>query len=127
MQEVTGTVNVTATDLDIRDLNSAQDSVSAVQSGDWNVSLLDVYLALKTIINLLERPIWTYPVTGALRTILQTSAGVVDTLSAVTTVTDVTRLNNFGATSGTAQNALYTLVFSTEKINWALNIRAKIT
>ena len=32
-----GTVTVTASDLDIRDLSSATDSVSAVQSGDWIV------------------------------------------------------------------------------------------
>jgi len=32
-----GTVTVSATDLDIRDLSSATDSISAVQSGDWIV------------------------------------------------------------------------------------------
>lgn len=33
-----GTITVTATDLDIRDLSSATDSISAVQSGAWSVS-----------------------------------------------------------------------------------------
>lgn len=34
-----GTVTVDATDLDIRDLTSASDSVAAVQSGSWDVTL----------------------------------------------------------------------------------------
>ncbi len=34
---IAGTVTVAATDLDIRDLSSGTDSVSAVQSGTWNI------------------------------------------------------------------------------------------
>jgi len=36
-----GTVTVTATDLDIRDLDSATDSVAAVQSGTWSIQVTD--------------------------------------------------------------------------------------
>jgi len=36
---VSGSLTVSSTDLDIRDLNSATDSVSAVQSGTWTVGL----------------------------------------------------------------------------------------
>jgi hypothetical protein len=36
---VDGSVTVSATDLDIRNLSSGQDSVAAVQSGAWNVGL----------------------------------------------------------------------------------------
>lgn len=37
LANIANTVTVTATDLDIRDLDSASDSVSAVQSGTWNI------------------------------------------------------------------------------------------
>lgn len=36
---INGSVTVTATDLDIRDLSSGTDSISAVQSGSWSVDL----------------------------------------------------------------------------------------
>lgn len=41
-------VTVTATDLDIRDLSSATDSVSAVQSGTWNVNNVSGTVSLPT-------------------------------------------------------------------------------
>lgn len=39
---------VTATDLDIRDLSSAQDSVAAVQSGTWNITNISGTVSLPT-------------------------------------------------------------------------------
>lgn len=44
---INGDVNVTATDLDIRDLTSASDSVAAVQSGTWTIDSItnDVNIA----------------------------------------------------------------------------------
>lgn len=39
IDSITNDVNVTATDLDIRDLSSATDSIAAVQSGAWDVSV----------------------------------------------------------------------------------------
>ena len=43
-----GTLTVTATDLDIRDLSSTTDSVSAVQSGDWIVRKQTTSAAVST-------------------------------------------------------------------------------
>jgi len=36
-----GSITIDASDLDIRDLSSATDSISAVQSGTWNVNISD--------------------------------------------------------------------------------------
>jgi hypothetical protein len=47
-QPVSGTVTVTATNLDIRDLTSASDSVAAVQSGTWNITNISGTISLPT-------------------------------------------------------------------------------
>jgi hypothetical protein len=49
------------------------------------------------------------------------------TVTTVTTASDLTRLNNLGATAGTAQNALYTLGYATELVTWDSLVRNKIT
>ena len=52
--DIRNTVDVSSTDLDIRDLDSSQDSVSAVQSGTWDigtVSTLPEVNSLTTILN----------------------------------------------------------------------------
>lgn len=41
-------ITVTATDLDIRDLNSATDSIAAVQSGTWNINNITGTISLPT-------------------------------------------------------------------------------
>lgn len=43
---ISGGVTVTATNLDIRDLTSASDSVAAVQSGTWNIGSITTLPAL---------------------------------------------------------------------------------
>ena len=43
-----GTLTVQATNLDVRDLSSAQDSVAAVQSGTWNVTDISGTVSLPT-------------------------------------------------------------------------------
>lgn len=45
---VDGSVTVSATDLDIRDLSSVSDSVSAVQSGTWNINDVSGVISLPT-------------------------------------------------------------------------------
>lgn len=48
VSSVGGTVTVAATDLDIRDLTSASDSVAAVQSGTWNINNISGTVSLPT-------------------------------------------------------------------------------
>lgn len=89
--------------------------------------IADVYAALKTIINYIARPIWTDPTTGRVNINNMTSLTTVTTVTTVTTAADVGRLNNLGATASTQQSALYVLLYGTERTNWALNVRGRIS
>jgi hypothetical protein len=83
--------------------------------------IADVYAALKSILNVLSRPIWTDPSTGRINV-----AGVT-TVTTVTTVADLTRLSTLGAASTVAQSALYVQLYGQERLNWANCVRARIT
>lgn len=68
--DVRNTVDVSSTDLDIRDLDSSQDSVSAVQSGTWDIGTIS-----------------TLPEVNSLTTILNASAIGLATVNVQNTVT----------------------------------------
>jgi len=70
-----GTVTVTATDLDIRDLDSASDSVAAVQSGTWSVDAV-------------QSGAWNVAVSGTV-TVVATDLDIRDLDSATDSVTAV--------------------------------------
>lgn len=78
----------------------------------------DVHLALKQIINILSRPTWMDPTTG------RVNINSITTLPTLGTVTTVTNSTNWGSP---AQNIYYTQLFSNEKINWAQNVRSRIS
>jgi len=68
--DIRNTVDVSSTDLDIRDLDSSQDSVSAVQSGTWDIGTIS-----------------TLPEVNSLTTILNASAIGLATVNVQNTVT----------------------------------------
>jgi hypothetical protein len=47
-QPVSGSMTISGTDVDIRDLSSATDSISAVQSGTWNITNVSGAISLPT-------------------------------------------------------------------------------
>jgi hypothetical protein len=89
-----------------------------------NITLSDIYLALKQILNALVRPIWIDPTTGRVNI---NSITTLPTLANVTTLADTTRLNNVGATAATQQSALYVMLYGLERCNWAQNVRSRIS
>ena len=97
-------------------------------------AISDINLAFKQIINLLNRPIWLNPANGCLKidpaTVVASVTGVttvttVTTVSTVTSVTGVTNLKTFGA-NGMADGE-FNLCQTLDRIDWALNVRSRIT
>ena len=82
---------------------------------DVPVDVGDVYLALKSIINYLARPAWVDPATSRAKTDTSIVGG---TLSAVTTLTGITNIGGFPASS---------MMFDLTRQNWAQTVRACIT
>ena len=78
----------------------------------------DVYLALKSILNVIARPIW-----------VDSSSNIkgVTTVTTVTTVAEVMRVNSFGSATTNQQSTLYLSAYSWERTNWANNVRRCIT
>ena len=104
---VTGSVTVTATNLDIRDLTSVSDSVSAVQSGTWTEANS---AAILTAVQLIDDPV---VVLGTATYTEAASKGF--TMAAVrrdadTTLVDTT--NEFGPLQMDANGRLKVEVFS---------------
>ena len=77
---------------------------------------IDVSIALKNIVNLLNRPIWVNPVTGSVR---------LDTVAAVTTVTTCSSVTNAAALGGLAPNEM--LYQTPMRSCWALSVRSRIS
>lgn len=108
---VTGSVTVTATNLDIRDLTSVSDSVSAVQSGTWTEANS---AAILTAVQLIDDPV---VVLGTATYTEAASKGF--TMAAVrrdadTTLVDTT--NEFGPLQMDANGRLKVEVFSGEAL-----------
>jgi hypothetical protein len=87
-------------------------------------TITDIYAALKSILNVLSRPIWTDPTTGKVNI---NTIGTLSTLSALTTAADVTRVNNVGSATTNQQSTLYVQLYGQERLNWANCVRARIT
>lgn len=73
-------------------------------------SLLDVYLALKMLVNILVRPLWVNPATGNLKT---------EVLSGVIAVTNLSQIGG--------QDVYNQVIVDQMKIAWALCVRRNIT
>ena len=90
-----------------------------------NTSIFDVFASLKTIINLLQRPLWVSRNTGNLR-----SEVVSGTITTVSTVTAVTSVNGFGATTSLNNFSGFpireTLMYPIQRSNYGLNVRMRI-
>jgi len=72
----------------------------------------DSYLALKQLLNCLQRPPWLDPTTKTLKVATVT----------VSTVSTVTNITNIGALS-----AVYHIVYPTMRNNWIQSVRNRIT
>lgn len=87
-----------------------------------DVSILDVYVALKQMINSMERNITIDPSTGQMRVLIgNASVAVTGTLTGVTTVATVTTLNQLAGF-----DAKQTLLYSQDRSTWGNIIRNRI-
>ena len=78
------------------------------------IKISDFAVALKNIINLLQRPLWINPTTGNIR--------LVETLTTVTTVSTVTTLTQVGGVA-----AIDAMINAPLEISWQMNVRNRIT
>lgn len=87
-------------------------------------TLQDVRDTMRFLRMALVRPIWLRPGTGAIRVAIENSTGAVDTLGAVTTVTNVATISALGAGSFPVKQ---TLMDCLEEQTWQSAVRARIT
>lgn len=96
---VSGSVTVTATNLDIRDLSSAQDSVAAVQSGAWTVAAT-------------QSGAWTVSVSGS--------------VTVTATDLDIRNLSSGQDSVAAVQSGVWT-VAATQSGSWSVSITGTVT
>lgn len=88
-----------------------------------DITIEDVYAALKVMINLLSRPMWVEPGTGRVRVSDEVVATHAVTLTGTTltsgTLTTLTQLGGFPTKD--------TLLNHEKKIAWSLGVRNRIT
>lgn len=97
-----------------------------------HVMVSDIYLALKSLLNVISRPLWVDSASSRANVNIRNTAGTADTLTTVTTVTtvttaaDVTRLNNIGPSATIQASALYVQAYDISRSNWQANVRLRI-
>lgn len=86
-------------------------AINALPTTELDVSMEDLAVALKNILNALTRPMWINPSTGKM---------IIDsgTISTVSTITNVPTIGN---------NDTQSLIINVMRTNWADNIRGRIT
>ena len=96
-------------------------STGGSSGGDVNIA--DLYIAMKMMVNLMERNITIDPSTGKLRVLLATDSaiGTVTTVSTVSSVTAMTTLNQLAGF-----DAKQSLLYAQERSTWASVIRNRI-
>lgn len=90
----------------------------------------DIYLSLKSIINLLNRHQALDPTTFRVRVLLDaiTASLTLATVTTCGTVTNVTNVGGIGtATASTGHDAKLVMLYPMDRSSWALNVRPRIS
>lgn len=83
------------------------------------IKISDIFAALKSIINLLNRPIWMNSTTGAIRLVDTVTTVTGATVGTVSTVTSMTQIGGIAAYDS--------MIIIPMKNNWANSVRPRIS